>query len=120
MAAFHGLDDDGSVLSIRVALRRGRMAEVWMVWKDKVRTTINIPRNKKQCLIRFSTSEGRRNLRPSSQSVRQRRRPFAGLVSGGRRHPDGAGTVSALAHLVQRHDEVTNTLSELLENLKHN
>ena len=36
MAAFHGLDDDGSVMSIKVALRKGRMAEVWMIWKDEV------------------------------------------------------------------------------------
>ena len=37
MAAFHGLDDDGSVLSIRIGLRKGRMADVWMAWQDEVR-----------------------------------------------------------------------------------
>ena len=41
MIAFHGLDDDGSALSIKVALRKGRMAEVWMVWKDEVWLKMN-------------------------------------------------------------------------------
>ena len=37
MAAFHGLDDDGSALSIKLALRKDRLAEVWMAWRDEVR-----------------------------------------------------------------------------------
>ena len=37
MVAFHGLDDDGSALSIKLALRKDRLAEVWMAWRDEVR-----------------------------------------------------------------------------------
>ena len=68
-------------------------------------------------LIRFSTSEGRRDPRAASQGLRQYPQSVAGFVSGGRTHSDGAGTVSALADLVQRHDEVTITKSELLDGL---
>ena len=51
MAAFHGLDDDGSALSIRLALRKGRLAEVWMAWRDEVRLELNISMKRKIDLI---------------------------------------------------------------------
>jgi hypothetical protein len=34
--AFHGLDDSGLSLSLKVALMKDRMAAVFMVWKQKV------------------------------------------------------------------------------------
>ena len=45
VAAFHGIDDDGSALSIKVKLKKDSMAEVWMVWKDEVRLGMTTTKN---------------------------------------------------------------------------
>ncbi len=40
MVAFHGLDDKGNLLSLKMALRRGRMASAWLTWIDDEATYV--------------------------------------------------------------------------------